>query len=150
MIKFIYIMRNNKLKIGLLILVVAGLFSAANLVLGQNNLNVDQEINDLNQKILNQKKQISDLKTRQQEYQDQIEKKQKDKINLSNQISILDNYLEKNQLDIESANLEIDKTMLEIKKTEIDSNNLDDSIEAQKNHIATLLRLVYKQDQVSA
>lgn len=143
-------MRNNKLKIGLLILVVAGLFSAANLVLGQNNLNVDQEINDLNQKILNQKKQINDLKNRQQEYQDQIEKKQKDKVNLSNQISILDNYLEKNQLDIETANLEIDKTMLEIKKTEIDSNNLDESIEAQKNHIATLLRLVYKQDQVSA
>jgi murein DD-endopeptidase MepM/ murein hydrolase activator NlpD len=143
-------MQNNKLKIGLLILVVAGLFSAANLVLGQNNLNVDQEINDLNQKILNQKKQISDLKNRQQEYQDQIEKKQKDKVNLSNQISILDNYLEKNQLDIETANLEIDKTMLEIKKTEIDSSNLDTSIEAQKNHLATLLRLVYKQDQVSA
>ncbi|MHB8903749.1 MAG: murein hydrolase activator EnvC family protein [Patescibacteria group bacterium] len=143
-------MQNDKLKIGLIILVIAGLFSAASLVFGQNNLSVDQEINDLNQKILDQKKQINDLKTRQQEYQTQIEKKQKDKVNLSNQISILDNYLAKNELDIETANLEIDKTMLEIKKTEIDSNNLDKSIEAQKNHIATLLRLVYKQDQISA
>jgi murein DD-endopeptidase MepM/ murein hydrolase activator NlpD len=52
-------------------------------------------------------------------------------------------------LDIDSANLEIDKTNLEIKKIEIDSNNLDKKIEEQKEHIASLLRLVYKQDQVS-
>jgi murein DD-endopeptidase MepM/ murein hydrolase activator NlpD len=119
-------------------------------VLGQNNLNPDQEINDLNQKILDQKKAINDLKTRQQEYQNQINAKRKDKINLNNQISIIDNSLAKNKLDIESANLEIDKTILEIKKTEIDSSNIDKDIESQKTHISTLLRLVYKQDQVSA
>lgn len=143
-------MINKKLKISLLVLFMAGLFFAVPLVFSQNNLSDDQEINDLNQKILDQKKQINDLKTRQQEYQNQIEAKRKDKINLTNQISILDNSLAKTQLDIASANLEIDKTMLEIKKTEVDSANIDKDIESQKNHIATLLRLVYKQDQVSA
>ena len=147
-------MKNKKLKIGLFILFIAGLLCAiplaVPLVFGQNNLSADQEINDLNQKIADSKKQIDALKVRQQEYQNQISAKQKDKANLNNQISIIDNSLAKNQLAIESANLEIDKTMLEIKKTEVDSANLDDSIEKQKDHIATLLRLVYKQDQVSA
>lgn len=131
-------------------LIIAGLVSAVPLVFGQNNSNVDQEIDDLNQKIMDQKKQITDLKARQQQYQNQIESKRKDKVNLANQISILDNYLAKTQLDIEEVNLEVEKTLLEIKKTEIDSENLDKNIESQKNHIATLLRLVYKQDQVSA
>lgn len=147
-------MKNKKLKIGLFVLLIAGLFCAiplaAPLVFGQNDSSVDQEINDLNQKIADSKKQIDALKARQQEYQNQIQAKQKDKINLSNQISIIDNSLAKNQLAIESTNLEIDKTMLEIKKTEVDSADLDESIEKQKDHIATLLRLVYKQDQVSA
>jgi len=143
-------MKNTKYKAILLILFIIGLVSAVPFVFGQNDLNADQEINDLNQKILDQKKQISDLQARQQEYQNQIEIKRQDKINLNNQISILDDSLAKNQLDIQSTNLEIDKTTLEIKKTEIDSSNLDTSIENQKNHIETLLRLVYKQDQVSA
>jgi len=147
-------MKNKKIKIGLLVLAMAGLLCAiplaAPLVLGQNNTSADQEINDLNQKIADSKKQIDDLKAKQQEYQNQINAKQKDKINLSNQISILDNSLAKNQLDIQSTNLEIDKKMLEIKKTEVDSANVDTEIENQKNHIETLLRLVYKEDQVSA
>ena len=143
-------MKNKKIKIGLLILLMAGLVSGVPSVLGQNNLSADQEINDLNQKIASQKKQIEDLKARQKEYADQIASKQRDKINLSNQISIIDSSLDKAKLDIESVNLEIDKTMLEIKKTEIDSADLDKNIESQKNHIETLLRLVYKQDQLSA
>ena len=45
--------------------------------------------------------------------------------------------------------LEIDKITLEIKKIEIDSENLDNKIEEQKKHISNLLRLVYKQEQVT-
>ena len=143
-------MKSRKLKIFFLMLVIAGLVSSVPFVFGQNDSSANQEIDDLNQKIIDQKKQISDLKARQQEYQNQIESKRKDKVNLANQISIIDDSLAKAQLDIEGVNLEIEKTMLEIKKTEIDSENLDKNIESQKNHIATLLRLVYKQDQVSA
>jgi murein DD-endopeptidase MepM/ murein hydrolase activator NlpD len=147
-------MKNKKIKIGLLVLATAGFLCAiplaTPLVFGQNDTSANQEINDLNQKIANSNKQIDDLKAKQQEYQNQINAKQKDKINLSNQISILDDSLTKNQLDIESTNLEIDTKMLEIKKTEADSANVDTEIENQKNHIETLLRLVYKEDQVSA
>jgi len=111
---------------------------------------VDDEINALNLKIQNQKKQLETLQQRQQEYQAQIELKQKDAITLKNQLAILENRLAQAQLDIDSANIEIDKTDLEIKKIEIDIDNLDQNIEQQKTHIANLLRSMYKQDQVSA
>ncbi|MFA5109535.1 MAG: peptidoglycan DD-metalloendopeptidase family protein [Patescibacteria group bacterium] len=136
------------LKISLLIFIFAGLLVAAPLVFSQYG-STDDEINDLNLKIQNQKKQLEQLRARQQEYQAQIELKQRDRINLSNQLAILENRLAKAQLDIEGANLEIDKTNLEIKKIEVDSTNLDEEIEKQKQHITNLLRLIYKQDQVS-
>lgn len=140
--------RNKTLKISFLLLIFTGLISSAPFVFGESS-NYDAEIDELNLKIQNQKKQIDNLKTKQQEYQAQIEAKRNDRITLSNQLSLLENHLVKSQMDIEGTNLEIDKTNLEIQKIEIDSANLDAKIEEQKIHITSLLRLVYKQDQVS-
>ncbi|MCX6794790.1 MAG: peptidoglycan DD-metalloendopeptidase family protein [Candidatus Falkowbacteria bacterium] len=142
------ISKTHLIKTGLLLAIFIGLICVAPLTFSQYE-SLDDEINALNLKILNQKKQLETLQERQQEYQVQIELKQKDKINLSNQLSILENRLAKAQLDIESVNIEIDKTGLEIKKIEIDSDNLDKLIEKQKTHIANLLRSMYRQDQVS-
>lgn len=142
------ISKNHLLKIGLLLAIFIGLICVAPLTFSQYE-SLDDEINALNLKILNQKKQLETLEQRQQEYQVQIELKRKDKINLSNQLSILENRLAKARLDIESVNIEIDKTGLEIKKIEIDSENLDQLIEKQKTHIANLLRSMYRQDQIS-
>ncbi|MFA5771054.1 MAG: peptidoglycan DD-metalloendopeptidase family protein [Patescibacteria group bacterium] len=114
------------------------------------NADIDQEINELNLKIQNQKKQIENIQARQKAYQAQIEAKRNDRINLNNQLNIIENRLGKTQLDIEETQLEIDKISLEIKKIEIDSENLDKKIENQKQHISNLLRLVYKQEQVTS
>lgn len=141
-------MKNKLFKFGVLSLILFGLMSAAPFVSSQY-VNLDQEINDLNLKIQSQKKQIDELQARQKEYQIQIEIKQRDRLNLNNQLAILENRLAKAQLDIDGANLEISKTNLEIQKIEIDSRALDEEIENQKNHISNLLKLVYKQDQVS-
>ncbi len=142
-------MKNKLIKISLLLLIFTGLLVSAPLVFSQYD-NYDEEINDLNLKIQNQKKQIEELQARQKQYQEQISAKQKDRINLNNQLEILENRIAKAQLDIEGVNLEVDKTNLEIKKIEIDSTNLDKQIESQKQHITNLLRLVYRQDQISA
>lgn len=141
-------MSNKKIKLLILILILGGIVSSVPFVFSQSNT-IDSEIEELNEKILNQKKQIDTLKAKQQEYQVKIQAKQKDKLNLSNQLAILDNHLAKAQLDIEGTNLEIGKVNLEIKKMEIDGRNLDNQIEAQKKHIANLLRVVYRQDQIS-
>jgi len=141
-------MKNKALKTIIILLIFAGLLSLAPLVFSKSG-DIDAEIEALNLKIQNQKKQIDNLKARQQEYQAQIQAKQRDRISLSNQLSLLENRLAKAQLDIEETNLEIDKTNLEIQKIEVDSTNLDEQIETQKQHIGNLLRLVYKQDQIS-
>ena len=113
------------------------------------NFDIDQEIENLNLKIQNQKKQIEALQTKQKKYQAEIAAKQSDQASLNNQLAIIENRLGKAKLDIEETSLEIDKTNLEIKKVEIDSDNLNKQIVSQKNHISNLLRLVYKQEQVT-
>lgn len=132
----------------ILALMTGGLLKTSSLALSQAS-DIDAEIEILNQQIINQKKQIDDLKARQEEYQAQIRAKQNDKANLNNQLSLIEDRLVKARLDIDSANLEIDKTNLEIKKIAVDSLNIDKEIEERKQHIAGLLRLVYKQDQIS-
>jgi len=132
----------------ILIFILGGLFKTSSLALSQIS-DIDSEIEILNQQILSQKKQIDDLNAKQEEYRVQIKAKQADKANLNNQLSIIENRLSKAKLDIDSANLEIDKTRLEIRKIEVDTLNIDNQIEEQKQHIANLLKLVYKQDQAS-
>jgi murein DD-endopeptidase MepM/ murein hydrolase activator NlpD len=141
-------MRNKILKLLILILVLFGFLSGTPFVFSQTS-SIDAEINELNLKIQNQKKQIEELKIKQSEYQTQIEAKRRDRITLNNQLALIETRLAKAQLDIDSVNLEIDKTNLEIQKTEIEANNLDTRIEEGKQHITNLLRLVYKQDQMT-
>ncbi len=143
-------MNKKIIKFGFLILLSIFAVSALKPSSALVNSDIDQEIVDLNLKIQNQKKQIENLQSRQKEYQAQITAKRNDQVNLSNQLSVIENRLGKTQLDIEETNLEIDKTSLEIRKIEIDSENLNKKIEEQKNHISNLLRLVYKQEQVTS
>lgn len=141
-------MRNKIVKLLILILVLFGFLSGTPFAFSQIS-SVDVEINELNLKIQNQKKQIEELKIKQSEYQTQIEAKRRDRITLNNQLALIETRLAKAQLDIDSVNLEIDKTNLEIQKTEIEANNLDMRIEEGEQHITNLLRLVYKQDKMT-
>lgn len=138
----------KKFSIILLILITCGLLQTSVSVLGQSG-EVDDEIKTLNDKIQNQKKQMDSLAERQKEYQVMIEKTRQDKNSLVNQLSILENRAAKAQLDIDSTNISIDKTNLEIRKIQLDMENVDSDIDSEKQHIGNLLRLVYRQDQVS-
>jgi len=110
---------------------------------------IDQEIEGLNNRIHNQRKQIEELQRKQREYRAQITAKQNEQVSLSNQLAIIENRLGKTELDIEEASLEIEKIGLEIRKVEIDSENIDIKIELKKEHISNLLRAIYKQEQAS-
>jgi len=65
-------------------------------------------------------------------------------------LSLIENRAAKTQLELESANLEISKTDLEARKITLDIVDLNQRLTDQKDHIAKLLRLVYKQDQISS
>ncbi len=133
----------------LLCLILGGLMSTSVSVLGKAG-SIDEEIKALNDKIQLQKKQMDSIAEKQKAYQIMIEQKRQDKNNLLNQLSILENHTAKAQLDIDSTNIDIDKTNLEIKKIQLDMGNVDAEIGIEKEHIGSLLRLAYKQDQVSA
>ena len=72
------------------------------------NFDIDQEIENLNLKIQNQKKQIEALQTKQKKYQAEIAAKQSDQASLNNQLAIIENRLGKAKLDIEETRLEIE------------------------------------------
>jgi murein DD-endopeptidase MepM/ murein hydrolase activator NlpD len=139
----------KKFLVILLCLVLGGVINTSSSVSGKAG-SIDEEIKVLNDKIQLQKKQMDDLSERQKAYQLVIEQKRQDKNNLLNQLSILENHTAKAQLDIDSTNIDIDKTNLEIKKIQLDMENVDNEVETEKEHISNLLRLVYKQDQVSS
>lgn len=114
-----------------------------------SDFEIDREIDSLNVKIQLQKKQLDKLAQRQKDYQVQLSAKQNEKASLSNQLSLIDANLEKIELDIEETSLEIAKLNLEVKKIELDALNLDNKIDKQKKQISSLLKLIYKQEQVS-
>ncbi len=109
----------------------------------------DAEINELNAKIKAQRDQISSIQQRQKTYSSLIAQKREEQENLNNQLAILENRVGKAQLDLEETKSEIKETELEIKKVTIDLENINRSTEKQKEHIASLLKLMYRQDQIS-
>jgi len=117
---------------------------------GQNDDMANAEIQQLNQQIQAQKQQLDLLADKQKAYTKAIAAKQAEKNTLNSQIEILENRQAKAEIEIEATNLEINKTDLEAKKISLDIMDINSRIEQQKDHIAKLLRLVYKQDQVSS
>lgn len=140
--------KNYKIALSLLVVIMVSFFSLKSLG-AVSDYQLDREIESLNLKIQLQKKQIENLQQKQKEYQQQIAAKRSEKISLNNQLGIIENRLAKTEIDIEETQLEIEKINLEIRKTEIDSENLDKKIKKQKEQIASLLRLIYKQEQVT-
>lgn len=132
------------------IIIISSLFLIrSNLAIGQYDPGIDEEVKLLNEQIQSQKKQLENIQKKQEEYSKLMKIKSQEKDSLQNQLEMLDNNLRKSELDIEEATLEISKNNLEIKKIEIDIENKNEQIEKEKNHISTLLKLLYKQNQTS-
>ena len=118
--------------------------------LGQDDDMANAEIQQLNQQIQSQKQQLESLAERQKAYTQAIAAKQAEKNTLNSQLEILEARNNKAQLEIDAANLEINKTNLESKKISLDIIDINSRIDQQKDHIGKLIRLVYKQDQISS
>lgn len=139
--------RITKLIIPIFILGI--IFNTSILVYSQNEEQVNVEIKELNKEIQSKKSRIKKIQDQQKIYSDSIRQKQKEGANLNNQLAILDNRLAKAELDIESVEVEIDRINLEIRKVNIEINNKDKEIEREKEHIANVLKLIYKQNRVT-
>lgn len=111
---------------------------------------VNQQIKGINNEIQDKQNSIKDLQEKQKKFSEAIKRKQQEKASLSNQLSILDNRAAKAELDIELVETDIDTVKLEVMKTDLDIEEKGQEIEDEKVHIANVLRLIYKRDNVSS
>lgn len=137
-------------KIIILPLSLGLIFYASLFVFGQNGSEVNDEVKEINKQISQRKNQIEEIQKKQETYARALKQKQAEKASLANQLAILDNRIAKAELDLESAQIEIDRTNLEIQKTNLEIVDNEKGIAKEKEHIVTVLRLLYRQDQVSS
>ena len=120
------------------------------LSLGQAAIEDNQEVKELNKQIQDNKDKLKKIQDQQKVYSQAIEQKQREKASLNNQLAILENRLAKAALDIASAQTEIDRTNLEIAKVGLEIKAKNAQLEEKKNHIASVVRLMQKQDDKSS
>jgi murein DD-endopeptidase MepM/ murein hydrolase activator NlpD len=125
------------------------IFNAQNFVLGEENGVTNDEIQKLNNEISSRRDKIKELQDKQGEYSKAIQRKQKEQSSLINQISIIEDNIAKAELEVERTKIEIDQTNLEIKKNNLSIETREKEIAEEKNHISTVIRYMYKEDQVS-
>ena len=108
-----------------------------------------EDVQNLNQKIDQRKKEISDLQKQIDAYSQKIKDKQSEAKTMKNQIAILDNQIAKINLDIEATQARIDQTNLEIQAINLQIQNLEKDIAGHKEKIAEYIRLIYEKNQKS-
>ena len=109
-------------------------------------VDINNEVKKINQEIKEKKDAIEDIQNKQKIYQATIRQKQADKANLTNQLAILENRIAKAEMDIETVKLDVDRINLELKKVALEITEKDKKIKEEKEHLALVLRLIYKQD----
>ncbi len=137
------------IKIICLSFILLGFLSLSGDVLAQNNGEETAEMKLLNNELKNKKQQLDNIKEEQEKYNDLIKKYQNDKDTLENQLAILENRINGAELDIKRLEIEIDELNLNIRKLNLDIQAKDRNIKNEKQHLANLLRMVYKQNQAS-
>lgn len=110
----------------------------------------NEEVRNLNSQIEERKKRLKEIQDQQTAYSQAIREKQSEQASLGSQLSIIDNRAKKAELDIAETEVEIDRTQLEIQKTQLEIKEKEDEIQTRKEYIGKVLRLVYKQDDVSS
>ncbi len=116
---------------------------------GQGETAINAEIQLLNEEIQRQKEYLDEINKKRQTLETLMKGKQQEAASLNNQLTILEGRITQAELEIESTEIEIATTNLEIQKLKADKMSLDRKIEQQKDHISRLMRLTYRQSQLS-
>lgn len=107
-------------------------------------------LTDLNTQLKAKKESLRELQDRIDAYNRKIAEAQSRAVSLSNQISIIDDNVEKTQLDIQTKELEIDQSDLEIeiikKEIETEENRVHDT----RGKIGNVLQTINQYDQKGA
>lgn len=131
-----------------LVIGISGASSAFGRTVNKTVLN--DEVEDLNQEIKDKKNYSKKLEEKQAEYAAAIEKTQAEKVDLGNQLALLDNRMAKTELDIEQVKGDVEIVKLEIKKTNLEIDDKNKQIEKEKRDISNVLQLMHEKDKVSS
>jgi len=104
----------------------------------------DPEILKLNEQVEEKKMQIEELNRQKAIYQQNINLRQRESVNLRNQMAILDNEIAKITIDVQTTELGITQANLEIENYQLQINNREEEISGQKEKLAEILRQLYK------
>ncbi len=121
----------------------------ANYAAGATTPEPSKEISDLNKSIEQKKKELADIKNKQDEYRRQIEKTQAQKANLQNQLSIVDARLGEAQLKLDQVKIDIETTNLEIQKTNLEIAETDNLIKDNKDNLGSAIKLLSQENNRS-
>ncbi len=129
--------------------VYISLSSYINIAIGESS-NTNPEVKVLNEKISENKDKVDDIKKQQEKYSQLIQEQQKKQVSLKNQIGIIENRIKKAELKVEQVKEDIGTTNLEIQRTQAEIASKSQNIAKNKERIASILQLLYKQDRVDA
>ncbi len=99
---------------------------------------------ELNSEINEKKKAIDELQEKSDLYQRTLDQKERETLDLSNQVSIIENQILKTETDLQQQLTEIEKTNLEIRQIEGLIELRTSEIENQQGRLAEAIRLVYR------
>lgn len=108
-----------------------------------------KEIDELNYSIEQKKKQLNEIKNKQEQYRQEIVKKQNEQASLKNQLAIVDNHLAEAQLNLDQVKIDIETTNLEIKKTDLEISENGKLITDNKDHLSSAIKLLSQESERS-
>ncbi len=109
----------------------------------QDEVSKSGDLTGLNAKIDKKAESVRDLEERLQVYQDNVEQKQKEKLTLESQLSVIEDKIESTGVEIEKASIELDVLQLEIEVLQQQIRESEKKIEGKKEILGDLLRDIY-------
>ncbi len=106
-----------------------------------------ETIQELNQKISDQKRVIEELSNQQKTYQTTIRQKQQESKSLNNEISILDNQIASRTLGIQTTKLQIQNMDLEMRATQLEIDKKEKEILMNRENVKSALQGLYKEEE---
>lgn len=104
---------------------------------------------DLTGQIQSKKQSISELQRKIDDYNKAIAIKRKEAITLKNQLDLIGNRIEKTQLEIHQTDSEISATKSGLQLLGLAISDKETDIEKRQNWVASLLRSIHRDDQIS-
>jgi murein DD-endopeptidase MepM/ murein hydrolase activator NlpD len=106
----------------------------------------DSSIKDLNAEIEDKASEVRELEERREIYEENIEQKQREKLTLQSQLSLIEDTIEQTRIDIERKAIEIEVTQLEIEVLKDQIEIAEQDIERDKVLLDEILEQIYASD----